>query len=75
MANTGVLGHENISLAVECPACGDFSETPLTLLEASDHVDCPACGEPIEIDAGPIRSEIRRLVERCSIMDVPFGGK
>jgi endogenous inhibitor of DNA gyrase (YacG/DUF329 family) len=75
MANTRVQSYENTSLAVECPACGDFSETPLTLLEAADRVDCPACGEPIEIDRGPLRSEINRLLERCALTDAQFSGK
>lgn len=75
MANTRVQSYENTSLALECPACGDFSETPLTRLETADRVDCPACGGPIEIDGGPLRSEINRLLERCALMDVQFGSK
>lgn len=75
MANSRVQGYENTSLAVACPACGDFSETPLALLEISDHVDCQACGAPIEIDRGPIRLEINRTLERYVHMDAQPGGE
>jgi Zn ribbon nucleic-acid-binding protein len=75
MMKTRITGYENTSLAVECPACREFNETPLSHLETADHVDCETCGMLIDVEQGPVRSQINRLLEHCLLMDAQFGGQ
>ncbi len=54
-------GSHSTSLAVECPACGEYSEMPLAWLKAAQTMDCATCGMTIDLAAGERRAEIDRL--------------
>lgn len=47
-------------LAIECPACGNYSEKPLAWLKLADLVDCDACGLSIDIATGERRAAIEK---------------
>jgi len=60
----GPLGSShNTSLAVECPACGHYTEKPLPWLKAADLMDCASCGMSIDLASGERRAEIDKLYE------------
>ena len=57
------MSAERILLAVECPTCLEYTETPLSRLKAAERVECAACGRPIDVATGDPRAEIDRLFE------------
>ena len=60
----GPLGpNHDTRLAVECPACGHYTEKPLPWLKAAARMDCGACATPIDLVSGERRAEIDKLYE------------
>jgi transcription elongation factor Elf1 len=60
----GPLGSSHdIRLAVECPACGHYTEKPLQWLKAAELMDCGGCGMSIDLASGERREEIDKLYE------------
>jgi ribosomal protein S27E len=53
-----------ITLAIECPACGEYSEKQLVALKAARAVDCEVCGGAIDVESGDYRTEIDALLEQ-----------
>lgn len=49
------------NLAIECPACGDYSEMPLAWLKTAAVMECANCGASIDLAAPERRGEIDRL--------------
>ncbi len=47
--------------AVECPACGNYTEKPLGWLKESDRMECACCGMSIDLASGEQRDEIDKL--------------
>ena len=58
------LDNARISLAIECPACGEYSEKQLVSLKSARAVDCETCGEAIDVENGDCRTEIDALLEQ-----------
>jgi transcription elongation factor Elf1 len=60
----GPLDHNHDThFAVECPACGHYTEKPLPWLKRAEIMDCGACGMVIDLASGERREEIDKLYE------------
>jgi len=53
----------NTRLAVECPACGHYTEKPLPWLKTAELMECGSCGMSIDLASGERREEIDKLYE------------
>ena len=53
-----------ITLAIECPECGEYSEKKLVSLKLARAVDCKVCGVAIDVESGDYRTEIDTLLEQ-----------
>ena len=62
------MQNERTLMAIECPACGAYTEKPLSWLKSAEFLGCDACGNSVDISFGDQRSEIDRMFERA----VPF---
>jgi hypothetical protein len=62
------MKHERTLMAIECPACGAYTEKPLPWLKAAELLDCGACGNTVDISFGDQRIEIDRMFARA----IPF---
>lgn len=58
----GPLGSSHSTrLAIECPACGNYTEKPLPWLKQAELMDCGSCGMTIDLASGERRVEIDKL--------------
>ena len=61
---------ERTLMAIECPACGAYTEKPLSWLKSAKFLDCSACSNSVDISFGDQRAEIDRMFERSATFAV-----
>jgi hypothetical protein len=59
-----LMTNERTLMAIECPACGAYTEKPLPWLKVAEFLDCSSCGNNVDISFGDQRVEIDRMFER-----------